>query len=120
MPHRKKEPWTPADATYAIREVGRHPALSIAYKLHATLRLVERGIIVSDILFILRNGFVYDHAVPATQKGYFKYVIRCKTPNSEGRELAAVVVPNSNTMSVKIVTVYWVDETDRRAGTLME
>ena len=116
----KNEPWNPTDATYAIREVGRHPALSLAYKIHAMQRLAERGIVVSDVLYLLRNGFVYEDPKPATQAGYFRYVVDCRTPNSDGRIVTAVVIPNANTMSIKIVTVYWKDEHETVAGTLLE
>jgi hypothetical protein len=117
---RRNEPWTPTNATYALREIGSHPALSLAYKVHATQRLTQRGIVISDVLYLLRKGFVYSEAITATQRGYYKYVIESVTPNSAGRQIAAVVLPNANTMSIKIVTVYWVDEHHRRAGTLME
>lgn len=112
------EPWSPTNATYALREIGRHPAMSLAYKVHATQRLAERGITTSDVLYLLRNGFVYKEPVPATTRGYYRYEVRGRTPNSEGREICAVVIPNATTMKIKIVTVFWVDEEDRRAGTL--
>lgn len=116
----KNEPWDPTDATYAIREIGKHPALSIAYKMHARQRMSERGIIVSDVLQLLRRGFVYDLPIEATSRGYYRYVIQGRTPNSGKRDIAAVIIPNPNTMAVKIVTVYWVDEHDTKSGTLME
>lgn len=118
MHARSCEPWRPTDATYALREIGGHPALSLAYKVHATQRLAERGITTSDVLYLLRNGFVYDAAVPATTAGYFRYEIRGRTPNSGSREICAVVIPNANTMKIKVVTVFWVDEKEARDGTL--
>lgn len=114
------EPWTPTDATYAIREIGNHPALSIAYKIHATQRLAERGLLVSDVLYLLRNGFVYQDPVAATQAGYYRYVVQGQSPNSGGRNICAVVIPNSTYMKIKVVTVYWVDEVETRAGTVTE
>lgn len=114
------EPWNPTDATYALREIGKHPALSVAYKVHATQRLAKRGIIVSDILYLLRTGFVYSDARQATQPGYFKYQMEGLTPNSAGRRVGAVVIPNAQYMTVKVVTVFWVDETGSKAGTLAE
>lgn len=112
------EPWNPTDATYALRRIGQHPAMSLAYKIHATQRLAERGITTSDVLYLLRHGFVYNDPVPAHTHGYFRYEVRGQTPNSEGREICAVVIPNASAMTLKIVTVFWVDEEDRRAGTL--
>ena len=117
---RNNEPWNPTDATYALREMGRHPALSLAYKVHATQRKAERGLLTSDVLYLIRKGFVYATATPATQHGYFKYTIQGTTPNSNGRQVAAVVIPNANTMTMKIVTLFWVDEEQTRSGTLME
>lgn len=118
MHARPQEPWRPTDATYALREIGRHPALSLAYKVHAQQRLAERGITTSDILYLLRNGFVYEEAVPATTAGYYRYELRGLTPNSDSREICAVVIPNANTMKIKVVTVFWVDEHETRAGSL--
>lgn len=120
MNYTKDEPWNTTDATYAIREMARHPALSIAYKVHATQRLVERGIIVSDVLHLLRTGFVHKDAVKATQTGWYKYIVEGLTPNSAGRKIGAVVIPNAEYLKVKIVTVFWVDEPSTRAGTFLE
>jgi len=120
MNHTKQEPWNNTDATYALREMGRHPALSIAYKVHATQRLSERGIIVSDILHLLRTGFVYNEPTPATQLGYYKYEMEGLTPNSAGRRIGTVVIPNPQRMTIKVVTVFWVDDTDKRVGSLTE
>jgi hypothetical protein len=113
-----EEPWEPAYATEALRKISRHPALSLAYKVHATQRLVERGITISDMLHLLKHGTVLDAASAATRPDYFKYVITCITPNSFGREMAAVVIPDYRACTIKIVTVYWVDEQATKAGTL--
>ena len=120
MNHTKQEPWNTTDATYALREMGRHPALSIAYKVHATQRLSERGIIVSDILHLLSTGFVYDEPTPATQLGYYKYTMEGRTPNSAGRRIGTVVIPNAQYITIKVVTVFWVDDKDKRVGSLIE
>lgn len=113
------EPWNPTAATKCIREVGKHPALSLAYKLHAKERMAERSIIISDVLYLLRNGFVYKDAASAKTNGYFKYEIECQTPNSANRSIRLVVIPNYNTMSIKIVTVMWVDEEETCAGSIL-
>lgn len=114
------EPWNATKATYRLREMGAHPALSVAYKLHATERLAERSIIVSDVLYLIRNGFVYSDPIPAKTVGYYRYEIVCRTPNSGGRELCVVVIPSYNTMTMKIVTVMWRDEVQTRAGSTLE
>lgn len=120
MPEAGREPWNPTEATERLRQMAKHPAFSIAYKVHATQRLAERGIIVSDLLHVLRGGFVYKDGVPATQHGYYKYEIQGIAPNSGGRAVCLVVIPNFERCKLKIVTVMWVDETETRAGTLME
>lgn len=112
------EPWVPAYATTAIRKISRHPDLSLAYKVHATQRLVERGLLTSDILYLLKNGFVLVDAELATRPEYFRYVVTSTTPNSGGREIGAVVIPDASRLTIKVVTVYWVDEEARRAGSL--
>ena len=116
----KQEPWSKTDATYALREMGNHPGLSLAYKVHATQRLSERGIIVSDVLQLLRTGFVYKDSVEARNRGYYKYEIEGFTPNSAGRKIGAIVIPSVISMTIKVVTVYWIDEHETRTGTILE
>ena len=115
------EPWNPTEATNNLRTIGQHPGLTLAYKLHARDRLAERSIILSDVLYILRNGFVYVDPVPAKKsRGYWRYQMECRTPNSEGRVVRVVVIPNANAMTIKIVTVMWADEDQTRAGTILK
>lgn len=110
--------WSPARATDVIRRIARDARLSLAYKVHAAKREAERGITVSDVLHVLRHGFVHQPAVAATRPGFFKYQIECVTPNSEGRTVALIVIPDPQTITIKIVTIMWKDEESRRAGTL--
>ena len=114
------EPWRPADATERLREMAQSPALSLAYKIHARQREAERGITNSDVLFVLRTGFVTDDAVPASQSGRFKYEITGRSPNSNGRDIRLIVIPTHETCTIKLVTLMWEDEKQTRAGTLME
>lgn len=114
------EPWNATDATNRLREMGNHPALSLAYKLHAKERIAERGIIVSDVLHILKHGFVYQDPVPAKTNGYFKYEIGCLTPNSGNRRICLIVIPSYATMTIKLVTVMWEDERQTRTGSILE
>ena len=72
-------------------------------------RLEERGLIVGDALYVLKNGFVYDEPVPSDADGFFKYAIESKTPNSEGRVVRLVVVPSGG-CDLKIITIMWKDE----------
>lgn len=115
-----KEPWSPAQATDELRRIARDARLSLAYKLHATKRACEREISTSDVLYVLKNGFVYHAAKTATRPDYFKYEIESRTPNSDGRIVNLVVIPDCNNMTIKLVTIMWKDEDARRAGTLTE
>ena len=113
------EPWSPRDATENIREMSKHPAFSIAYKLHAKERLRDRGMILPDVLFLLRTGFVLTEARPAKTNGYFRYEMQGVTPNSERRKICCVVIPNYKQCSLKVVTVMWLDEEEKRSGTII-
>jgi hypothetical protein len=103
------EPWTPAQATERIRSIA-NGVFSFSYKLHAQDQMAERGLISGDILYLLRNGFVYEAAVESTRKPYWKYQMQCKTPNSGNREVRVVVIPDWTRKGLKIVTVMWADE----------
>jgi hypothetical protein len=58
---------------------------------------------------LLKTGFVYEEPEPSTREGHYKYQIEGSTPNSEGRMVRAVVIPDGN-CAIKIVTVMWKDE----------
>jgi hypothetical protein len=53
-----KEPWTPAQATDRIRSIASGK-FDIAYKQHAKDQLAERGLIMGDLMYLVKNGFVY-------------------------------------------------------------
>lgn len=103
------EPWNPAQATERIRSIaGGNVCLS--YKKHALDQLDERGLIMGDLTFLLKNGFVYEAAEQATRPPFWKYQIQCTTPNSKSREVRAVVIPDWKRKEIKVVTVMWADE----------
>ena len=118
-PPARSGPWSPKDATERIRFIGTHSGLSLTYRLHARDRLSERGLIVSDILYALKNGFVYKEPVAATRPGYHRYLVESSTPNSNGRDIGVVVIPDQKVLELKVVTVMWVDEFETRAGTII-
>lgn len=93
--------------------------MSISYKKHAQERLAERGLIVSDVLYVLKNGFVYLECEPSTRPGYNKYCMECRSPNSGGRSVRVVVIPDKKRCELKIISVMWVDEVATRAGTIV-
>ena len=106
-PHRQPRPMTPAEATAFLRsKVG--PALTLRPSEHALEQLSARGLIMGDVLHILKFGFVYQEAQSAT-RGFFKYLMEGTTPNSGNRPIRIVVIP-SPADEIKLVTVMWVDE----------
>lgn len=102
------ELWTPAQATIAIRQCAGSDDLDIVVTAHAGDQMSDRDLLMGDLLHLLKRGFVYDEAVSAT-RGFFKYAIEGKTPNSHGRSVRAIVIPSGH-CGIKIVTVMWRDE----------
>lgn len=76
---------------------------------HFKKQMSERGLIMGDVLHVLKYGFVYNEGRPATQKGLLKYEIEGSSPNSSGRTLRLVVIPNWG-HEIKLVTIMWADE----------
>lgn len=83
--------------------------LELALTRHARERMEERGIIVSDILHVLAVGHIYDEPMVSTRPGYCKFRICGKSPNSGGREICLVVVPDPGRPAIKLITVMWKD-----------
>lgn len=115
-----QEPWSPADATTTIRIMAADRCLGLHFKTHAKEQMSSRGIIMSDVLYILKNGFVYKDPIPATINGFFKYAIESKSPNSNGRSIRLIIIPEEAACKFKLVTVMWVDEYSTRTGTITE
>lgn len=106
----KKQPWAPADATIVINGLAKNKKCDLAFTKHAGERMAERGLIMSDLLFVLKNGFVYDEAQESTVNGFFKYQVESQSPNSGARVLRVVTIPDYKTCGLKIVTFMWRDE----------
>ena len=112
VPSHEKQPWPPPEATRQIRALSQDPGPDdFIYTSHAKEQLLERGLIVRDVLYVCQHGTVHEAAKEATRPGLFKYQIECVTPNSGGRTVRAVVIPDSRKPTIKIVTVMWVDGT---------
>lgn len=105
----RPQPWNPADATDSIRAIAKGN-YKLHQKRHSSERLKERGLFISDLLYVLKNGFVYEDAAPSTREGFYKYCIECSTPNTNQRSLKVVVIPCINPAQLKIITIMWVDE----------
>lgn len=105
------EPWTPAQATERIRHIA-NGRFDLSYKDHAKDQLAERDLIAGDVIYLLRNGFVFKPPVEATRKPFWKYEMQCRTPNSKNREVRTVVIPDwaRAKRGIKLITVMWADE----------
>jgi Domain of unknown function (DUF4258) len=104
------EPWPPRLATERIRAKARDAALTVAWTEHAKQQMEDRGLIMGDVLHVLKQGIVYTDAKPSTRADLFKYAMESKTPNSGNRVVRVVAIPSPQSCEVKIVTVMWVDE----------
>ena len=105
-------PLSPAEATRLIHKKSRSRSFSLQITEHATDRLLERGLLVGDVLHLLKFGYVYEEGEPSTWEGFFKYKIDGTTPNSGGRMVRVVIIPLTMD-AVKIVTAMWRDEESR-------
>lgn len=114
-----EQPWAPRIATERIRAMARHEKFGLAYKLHARDQMFDRSIVVSDILFVLKFGFVFLESTPATRPGFFRYAMENKTPNSDSRDIRVIVIPDQKRCLLKLITVMWVDELATRAGSII-
>jgi hypothetical protein len=104
------QPWKPGLATTNINSIVRNKQCDLALKLHAKDRLAERGLLMSDLLFVLKNGYVYEEPEESTLAGLYKYKIESQSPNSGARFLRAVVVPDGKSCQIKVITIMWRDE----------
>ena len=100
----------PAEATKKINALAENPFLDLSKSPHAESRMAERNIISGDLLCLMRTGFIYDAAEPASREELWKYKIEGKTPNSESRVIIAIIIPDFKLKHIKIVTCYWKDK----------
>lgn len=111
--------WSPREATSEIRSIAQSKNLTISYKRHAVERLDERSLIISDVLYVLKHGFVYLEPTPATRAGFNKYAMENKSPNGGSREVRVVVIPDKKSCFLKIISVMWVDEKETVTGSIV-
>jgi hypothetical protein len=103
------KPWTPAQATEKIQRNAREDGFDIYYTAHARSQMLDRGLLVGDVLHVLRRGCIYENGLPATSAGLYKFCMESRTPNSGNRTVRVVFIPSTSASSVKIVTVMWAD-----------
>lgn len=104
------QPWKPGVATTRINDIARNKQFDLARTEHARERLLQRGLVMSDLLFVLKNGYVYEEPEESTIAGFYKYKIESQSPNSGARFLRAVVVPDGISCQIKVITIMWRDE----------
>lgn len=104
------QPWKPGVATTRINDIARNKQFDLALKVHAKERLAQRGLLMSDLLFVLKNGYVYEAPEESTMAGFYRYKIESQSPNSGARFLRAVVVPDRKSCQIKVITIMWRDE----------
>lgn len=56
----KPQPWSPGDATDQIRAIAKADILNLIWTAHAKVQMRDRGLIASDVLYVLRKGFVLE------------------------------------------------------------
>jgi hypothetical protein len=101
--------WSPADASRHLNAMAADAKLDLSLTLHAIDRMTERGLIMADVLHVIKTGFVYEEPEATTRPDLWKYRIEGLSPNSGGRHVRVVVIPGAGP-SVKVVTVMWKDE----------
>lgn len=101
--------WSAGDATKNINRCAQDDALALSWTVHVRDQMADRDLATGDIRHVLKRGFVLDPPRPATRPGYFKYLIESTTPNSDGRKVGVVVIPDGGA-HMKLVTVMWRDE----------
>lgn len=104
------QPWKPGLATKLINKIACNKLCNLSLTLHAKERLSERSLLISDAMFVLKQGFVYEEPEPSTLVGLCKYVIESQSPNSGARFLKVVCVPDEKSCQIKIITIMWRDD----------
>lgn len=72
--------------------------------------MLERDLLVSDVLFVLKHGFVYEPPEPSSRPELFRYKVETRTPNSGNRIVRVIAIPDEPRCWIKVVTVMWADE----------
>lgn len=91
--------WSATEAEAWIHAYARADFdLVIVKSWHTAECMRERGILQSDLLYLLKYGNIYPEVQPSTRPGFYKYKICGQTP-----------IPAPNKPAIKIVTAMWRD-----------
>ena len=87
-----------------------------AWTQHVKQRLKERGIIMSDVIYLLYHDFKLLSIDESTRsaEGLFKYKICGRTPNSDDKNIYLVIIPSLKINGVKIITAMWERENGKQ------
>lgn len=102
----EEQPWDSETAEKYIHQLGSCDKLALTKTNHATERMLERGIIDYDIFYILKRGKVIESKTESATRGFFKYAIQSKAPNSEG-VIRLIVIPCLDKIHMTLITVMW-------------
>ena len=104
-------PLTPQQATELLNSLGQNDLATVYFTKHALERVEERGITILDARHVIAYGTVLTPPQTSTRKhdNLYKYKIEGRSPNSGAREIGVVAVPSEADMSLKIVSVMWID-----------
>ncbi len=101
--------WSSGDATKNINACAQADSLTLSWTVHAKEQMRDRDLTMGDVLHVLRRGFVFEPPRPASRPDFFRYLIEATTPNSAGRSVGVVTIPDGRN-ELKLVTVMWRDE----------
>ena len=102
--------WDTGDATKKINTMAKSFRLKLVYTHHAQEQMDRRNLTIGDLLHVMKYGFVLEEPEPSTRKGFYKYSIEGRTPNSGSRKLKLIVIPDEEKCGIKFITVMWKDE----------
>ncbi len=86
--------WSPVEATKRINDCARRDDFGLCQSMSVISSLADFGLDSGDVLHLLKTGMVYDDPDTSTRDGYYKYSIEGPTPNSNGKSVSAVVIPD--------------------------
>lgn len=101
--------WSSGDATKNINACAAEDSLTLSWTVHAKAQMLDRELTMGDVLHVLKRGFVFEAPREATRPGFFRYLIEATTPNSAGRTVGVVTIPDGR-CELKLITVMWRDE----------
>ena len=76
---------------------------------HAKERMKQRGIIMSDVRYLLKNDFRLEKTERVMGKNLYKYKVCGFGHRSLYRSICLVIIPSLDKPKVQVITVMWED-----------